>query len=178
MRRIVYAVATSLDGFIAGPNGEVDWIVMDPDADFNEVFQRFDTVLVGRKTFEPMAAAGRATMPGMTTMVFSKTLNPNDYPDVTVVSDNVEETLKAHRSEPGKDIWLFGGGSLFESLVNSGVVDSISVAIIPVMLGSGIPLLPPTSGRVQLSFVKQELNEKTGMLSVEYEVIRPESDKA
>ena len=86
MRRIVYAVAASLDGFIAGPNGEVDWIVMDPDADFNEVLQQFDTVLVGRKTFEPMAAAGRATMPGMTTMVFSRTLNPNDYPDVTVAT--------------------------------------------------------------------------------------------
>ena len=111
-------------------------------------------------------------------MVFSKSLNPNDYPDVTVVSDNVEETLKALRSKPGKDIWLFGGGSLFESLVSSGLVDSISVAIIPVMLGSGIPLLPHTSGRVQLSFVKQELNEKTGMLSVEYEVIHPESGEA
>ncbi len=170
MRRIVYAVATSLDGFIAGPNGEMDWIVMDPDADFNEVYDRFDTLLIGRKTFEPMAAAGRATMPGMTTLVFSKSLNPKDYPDVTVVSDDVVEKLTALRSESGKDIWLFGGGALFESLVSIGLVDSISVAIIPVMLGSGIPLLPATSDRVQLNFLKQELNEKTGMLSVEYEI--------
>ena len=74
MRRVRYAVATSLDGFIAGPKGDADWIIMDPDVDFNTVFQEFDTILVGRRTFEPMAQAGRGVMPGMKTFVFSKTL--------------------------------------------------------------------------------------------------------
>ena len=155
MRRIIYAVATSLDGFIAGPKGELDWIVMDPNIDFSQGFQQFDTLLVGRKTFEPMAAAGRATMPGMTTMVFSKSLKQDDYPDVTVVSGCGEEAVKSLRENPGKDIWLFGGGSLFESLANAGLVDSVSVAVMPVMLGSGVPLLPQTSRRVELHLFKQ-----------------------
>jgi hypothetical protein len=105
MRKVVYSVATSLDGFIAGPIGELDWIVMDSDFDFNEVFQKFDTILVGRKTFEPMAASGQATMPGMTTLVFSRTLRPADHPDVTLVASDAVETVNALRSQPGKDIW-------------------------------------------------------------------------
>ena len=175
MRRIIYSVAASLDGFIAGPNGEFDWITMDPDIDFSEIFQRFDTILVGRRTFEPMASAGRATMPGMKTFVFSHTLGSIDDPDVTLVSDDADEVLTRLRSEPGKDIWLFGGGSLFQSLVSAGWVDAVGVAVMPVMLGSGVPLLAATSGRVELRYVKQEVLEKTGIISLEYSVIHDKS---
>jgi dihydrofolate reductase len=171
MRKVVYSVATSLDGFIAGPIGELDWIVMDSDFDFNEVFQKFDTILVGRKTFEPMAASGQATMPGMTTLVFSRTLRPADHPDVTLVASDAVETVNALRSQPGKDIWLYGGGSLFASLVSAGLVDSIGLAIMPVMLGAGVPVMPQSAKRVELRFVKQELLEKTGVVSVEYDVV-------
>src|SRR5262249_34942098 len=73
MRRIRYAVAMSLDGYIAGPKGEADWIVMDPEMDFGALFERFDTFLMGRRTFEPMARVKRATTPGVTTFVVSKT---------------------------------------------------------------------------------------------------------
>src|SRR4029453_13814868 len=69
MRRIRYSVAMSLDGYIAGPKGEFDWIKTDPDFDFSAVFKQFDTILAGRGTFEPMAAAGRTSMPGMKTIV-------------------------------------------------------------------------------------------------------------
>ena len=83
MRRIRYAVATSLDGYIAGPNGEADWIIMDPAIDFSTFVEQFDTLLVGRRTFEPMVSSGKATMPSMKTFVFSRTLHQRDYPDVT-----------------------------------------------------------------------------------------------
>jgi dihydrofolate reductase len=76
MRRLRYSVAMSLDGYIAGPKGEADWITMDPGIEMTSFFSQFDTILVGRGTFEPMAAAGRTTMPGMKTMVFSTTLVP------------------------------------------------------------------------------------------------------
>src|SRR5215470_10037587 len=97
MRRIRYVVAASLDGYIAGPKGEADWIIMDPDIDFGALFAEFDTFLIGRRTFEAMAGAmggqGNAEMPGMRTIVFSRTLRPQDHPEVTIVADKAAETL-------------------------------------------------------------------------------------
>src|SRR5262245_17113178 len=120
MRRIRYQVATSLDGYIAGPKGEADWIVMDPDIDFNAHFAQFDTCLIGRRTFEGMARGKKkpGAMPGMKTLVFSRTLQQRDYPKVTVVAEKADETVAALRAESGKDIWLFGGGLLFRSLLD------------------------------------------------------------
>src|SRR5688572_28701531 len=123
MRRIRYGVAMSLDGFIADAQGGYDWIVMDPDIDFNEIFAQFDTLLMGRRTFEVMAREGRGDTPGMTTVVFSRTLRQRDYPDVTIVGDGWEKTLTELRAKAGKDIWLFGGGDLFRSLLAAGFVD-------------------------------------------------------
>src|SRR5206468_3235942 len=144
MRRVRYAVAASLDGYIAGPKGEADWIIMDPDIDFSAIYDEFDTVLLGRRTFEMMARGKKkvGSMPGMKTLVFSRTLRQRDYPKMTIVTDGAE-TAAALRAEPGKDIWLFGGGELFRSLLDAGQVDAVEVAVIPVLLGGGIPLLPP-----------------------------------
>src|SRR5690348_11439260 len=116
MAKIRYQVATSLDGYIAGPNGEIDWIVMDPEIDFAAIFSQFDTLLMGRRTFDFMAQSNHATMPGMKTIVFSRTLKQADHPEVTVVRDDQTELLKSLRAKPGKDVWLSGGGSLFRSL--------------------------------------------------------------
>src|SRR6185436_6827754 len=150
MRRVRYSVAVSLDGYIAGPKGEADWIITNPEIDFRAVFEQFDTFLVGRRTFETMARAGRGETPGMKTLVFSRTLRQQDYPGVTVVADGMEETVAALRAESGKDIWLFGGGSLFRSLLDAELVDTVEVAIMPVLLGDGIPLLPPPIKQAKL----------------------------
>ena len=114
MRRVRYTVAMSLDGYIAGPNGESDWIIMDPDIDFGALMNRFDTVLMGRGIFEATSAHdGGGSMPGMKAVVVSRTLRQQDYPNVTIIGDSLEEAISRLRAEPGKDIWLFGGGSLF-----------------------------------------------------------------
>ena len=152
MRRIRYQVATSLDGYIAGPQGEADWIIMDPDIDFRALYAQFDTALVGRRTFEVLTGGKKkgGAMPGMKTFVFSRTLRQCDYPKVTIVAENAGETVAALRSESGKDIWLFGGGLLFRSLLELGLVDAVDVSIIPVLLGGGMPLLPAPARRAKL----------------------------
>ena len=163
----------SLDGYIAGPNGEADWIVMDPEIDFAGMMARFDTFLMGRRTFETVhAQGGGAPMPGTTTVVVSRTLRQSDYPRVTIIGDDVEGAVSRLRAGPGKDIWLFGGGSLFRSLLDLGLVDSIEVGVIPVVLGSGIPLLPPRSQRTVLRLVSNKTYKTTGTVALEYDVQR------
>jgi dihydrofolate reductase len=161
----------SLDGYIAGPKGESDWIIMDPDIDFRALVAEFDTVLLGRKTYEATRQqGGGGGMPGMRAYVFSRTLRQADCPNV-IVSDTPTDTLAALKSKSGKDIWLFGGGSLFGSLLELGLVDAVEVAIIPVLLGNGLPLLPHAAGLAQLRLVRHRVYEKTGTVSLEYAVV-------
>lgn len=168
MRRICYSVATSLDGFIAGPNGETDWIVMDPEIDFTALTARFDTVLMGRRTFEDAAASGGAPMPGMTPVVVSRSLRQDEHPGVTVIGADLEAEIASLRAGPGKDVWLFGGGSLFRSLLDLGLVDAVEVTVVPVLLGDGVPLLSPPSARASLRLTDSRVYEKTGIVSLEY----------
>jgi dihydrofolate reductase len=167
MRRVRFSVAMSLDGYIAGPNGESDWIVMDPDIDFGALMGSFDTVLLGRKTFEATRHYGGGGMPGMQAYVFSRTLRQEDCPGV-IVSDDPAATLTALKASAGKDIWLFGGGSLFRSMLELGLIDSVEVAIIPVLLGGGVPLMPDPFTQIKLGLVKHKIYEKTGTVSLEY----------
>ena len=169
MPKIRYRVASSLDGYIAGPKGEIDWITMDPEIDFSALMGQFDTLLVGRRTFETMAKAGRTTMPGMKTIVFSRTLNPSKYPEVTVVSEMHNEKLSSLRAGSGKDIWLFGGGSLFQSLLEAGFVDTVELSVMPVLLGGGIPFFPPPASRKKLDLTDHRIY-KSGIVSLQYAV--------
>lgn len=167
MRRIRFSVAMSLDSFIAGPNGESDWIVMDPEIDFRALMKSFDTLLMGRKTYEATRHQGGGGMLGMRAYVFSRTLRQEDCPGV-IVSADPAETLATLKATAGKDIWLFGGGELFRSLLELGLVDSVEIAVIPVLLGGGLPLLPHPAKQAKLRLVNHQVYEKTGTVSLEY----------
>jgi dihydrofolate reductase len=170
MRRVRYQVAMSLDGYIAGPRGEADWIVMDPEIDFGAIARQFDTLLMGRKTFASIGGGGGGGGPfaGMKIVVASRTLQPADYPKVTVIGEDLEQAVGALKRNPGKDIWLFGGGDLFRNLLALGLVDTIEVAVIPVVLGQGIPLLPPPGRRTTLRLTDHRIYSKTGTVSLTY----------
>jgi dihydrofolate reductase len=169
-RRIRYQVAASLDGYIAGPDGEFDWIPHDPEVDFEKHFDQFDTFLMGRGTLETMVKQqGSGAIPGKRVIVFSRTLRQENHPEVSIISEPSEKFLNALRKEPGKDIWLFGGGSLFRSLLEVRGVDTIEVAIMPILLGGGIPILPAPAPRAKLKLTSHEVS-KIGRVSVEYEI--------
>jgi dihydrofolate reductase len=170
MRKIRYSAAMSLDGYIAGPKGEFDWIPMDPDIDFGALFSRFDAVLLGRKTFEAARKQGGGPSRGMEAFVFSRTLKPQDCPGATLVAEGARDLLAALKAKTGKDIWLMGGGSLVSSLLEIGMVDTVEVAVIPVFLGRGIPLLAPLAKRVRLELTRSRVYEKTGTALLEYAV--------
>ena len=169
-RRVRYSVAMSLDGFIAGLSGECDWIIVDPEIDFKTIYSQFDAMVVGRRTFEVMKKAGNASSsPGMQVFVFSRTLRQEDNPGVTIV-DDPEALVAELGATPGKDVWLYGGGSLFGSFVEHRLVDTVEVAVIPVLLGEGVPLLPPPAKQLALKLTGHTLLAQTGTMLLEYAV--------
>jgi dihydrofolate reductase len=174
MRRLRYGVAMSLDGFIAGTNGEHDWIVHDRAIDFAAMFAQYDTLLMGRGTFD-VAKTQRSLFSdlGQQWIVVSRTLKPAEHPGVTILSGGVVEAVAALKAQPGpppqKDIWLFGGGVLFRSLLDAGLVDTVEVGLMPVMLGSGIPLLP--EGRRRSLRLTESKTLPSGILMLTYSVV-------
>ena len=169
MRRLRYQVACSLDGYIAGPKGEADWIVMDPDINFAALFAEFDTLLMGRRTFEGLQGGGGW---GKQVVVVSRTLDPSAHPGITVIAEDLGHRVASLKAAPGKDIWLFGGGELFRSLLALGLVDTVEPAVVPVLLGGGVPLLPPPAGSASLELTGQHTYQRSGIVLLRY-TVRP-----
>src|SRR6185295_4061142 len=153
MRRVLYRVAASVDGYIAGPGGEVDWITHDPAVDFAKVYESVDTVLLGRRTYELTRQPGAPAWPqGWQIYVFSRTLPPEEHPGVTVVSVDAGARVAALRAAPGREIWLFGGGSLFR-----------------VLLGGGVPLLETGAPLTRLA-LEHVQRYPSGLLGLRYRI--------
>ena len=169
MRQLRYAVAASLDGYIAGPNGEFDWIVIDPEIDFAAMYAGFSGLVMGRRSYEVYVATGGGEGPALPTYVYSRTLPEGERDGVTFVRDAVTHVQALKRAE-GKPLWLWGGGKLFRELVGAGLVDGVDVAVIPVLLGGGLPLLPSPSPRLVLQLRAHRLYAATGTLFLEYDV--------
>jgi dihydrofolate reductase len=177
MRLVRFGGAMSLDGYIAGPNGEYDWIVMDPEIDFGQLFARFDTLLMGRKSWEAAKSQGGGGMPGMKSYVFSRTLRPEACKGATLSSDPAT-TVRELKQQDGKAIWLFGGGSLFKSLLDLGLVDRVQVGLVPVVLGSGLPFVEHPAQRARLKLLEHRVYSKTGTVLLDYEVLGPAPAKS
>jgi len=173
MKRIRYQVATSLDGYIAGPNDDFDWIVPEPEFDFAALHAQFDTLLMGRRTWEivkeMVVGAGKDTR----VVVASRTLDPAENPGIDIIADDLEGRVRAMREQDGKDIWLYGGGQLFATLLRMGLVDTVEPAIIPILLGRGVPFLPEVDVRRRLK-LDAHRTYPSGMMLLEYSVASTE----
>jgi dihydrofolate reductase len=170
LRRLRYGVAMSLDGFIAGPKGEYDWIVPDPAIDFAVIHAQFDTMLMGRRTFE-VARTRRAQLEGsgQKWIVVSSTLKADECEGVTVLNGDVFGAVAELKAQAGKDIWLFGGGVLFRGLLDAGLVDGVDLVVMPMMLGSGTPLVP--EGRRRWLHIEKSKVLASGILMLHYSVV-------
>ena len=170
MRRLRYSVAATLDGFIADPHGGYDWIIMDDAIDFAAMYAEFDTFVMGRKTWEVTAPTEFGDMfGGKEVIVFSRTLK-SARPGVTIVSTSPADTVRELKQKPGKDIWLFGGASMFRTLADEGLVDTVEVAIMPVLLSEGIPLITPGARVTGMKLDKCETLPKSGIVMLSYTI--------
>jgi dihydrofolate reductase len=169
MRRVRYQVACSLDGFIAAPGDDTDWIPPEPSFDFAALHAQFDTYLMGRRTYEVARDMG-ASFEGKRVIVASRTLRAEDHPGVEVIGEGLEQRIRELREEAGLDVWLYGGGNLFAQVLAWDLVDTVEPAILPVLLGGGVPLLPGTARPRRLE-LRSHQAYPGGMILAEYAVI-------
>jgi len=172
MRELRYSVAASLDGYIAGPDGEFDWIVEDPEIDFEAMYAGVSGIVMGRRSYEVFTATGGVVGMALPTYVYSRSLPEGERDGVTFARDAVAHVRALKAAEAGKPLWLWGGGALFRELAQAGLVDGVDVAIIPIVLGGGLPLMAAPGPRLPLRLRSHRLYAASGILFLEYDVIR------
>ncbi|KAL2673572.1 hypothetical protein Neosp_012014 [[Neocosmospora] mangrovei] len=181
MPQLRYNVATSLDGYIASPDGSADWIVDDPTIDFKALYEQFDFFVMGRKTYETMLSLGGPNENPLSNrakesvIVASQSLKPEDFLDITILSTNVLEFIRQLKLGTGKDIWLMGGSKLATQCMRAGLVDTVEAAVMPVVLGDGIKLMEGTGSAdnlpLRLDLLGSERLE-SGIIMTRYAVIQ------
>ena len=152
MRKIVAGFAISLDGYIEGPNGEYDWMVMDKDFDFAGHMKRFDTFFIGRKSYEKLLQSGSTSLPGITSYVFSNSLDTVDK-DFILIRGDIRKLVSDIKEQDGKDIAVYGGANLLSSLLDLNLIDELMMTISPIILGQGKPMLDILKQRIHLTLI-------------------------
>ena len=170
LRNVVLAVAVSLDGYIARPDGSVDWLLMDPEIDLGSYAKTFDVVIAGRKTLDlpDEQSSGANPMGKKDCYIFSRSKQPGKRHGAEYVNRAPSELIRQLKERPGKDVWLMGGGELAREFLKEDLVDRMDLGIMPVLLGEGIPLFP--QGFPQRDFVLEKFRAyKSGIVRATYE---------
>lgn len=158
MRTVTYGAACTLDGFIAGTGGEIDWLHYSKDVSriMQEYWKSIDTILMGRKTWDQavrMGGGGGGTSSGMRTFVFSRTLKSIGADGVELVRDDAAGVVRELKAGAGKGICMMGGGDLARSLFAADLIDEVGLNVHPVLLGTGVPFFTDAGRRVPLELI-------------------------
>ncbi len=165
MRKIILFIASSLDGFIAGEKGELDWLFTDQDYGYAEFLSSTDCALMGRKTYETAVKLGDSPKEGRKWYIFTHTSEKNKE-NIKFISDPISFTKKL-KQEKGKNIWFIGGSEVISLLMNAGLIDEIILSIHPIILGKGIPLFKNIDKKINLKPV-ESTKFNTGLLQLHY----------
>ena len=170
MRKVVLGVGISLDGYIARPDGTVDFLFMPKDYSMAPFFKRVDAAVMGRKTFEMglKLGGGKLSNYGMKCYVFSETMGSIAHEDFTVVKEPPKPFIEALRKEKGKDIWLMGGGELTRAFLQADLVDELYLGVVPTLIGEGIPAFPSGFPQREFALAENKTYSK-GLIALRYE---------
>jgi dihydrofolate reductase len=180
-RKIIVYIATSADGYIARPNGDVEWLNRRPrtvDYGMRTFYRTIDTILWGRKTYDWVldyhkgrGRKGRMFDPKLANYVFSRKPAKRAMLGVEFASEPVKAFAQRLRATPGKHIWMMGGGELIASFLDAGEIDEFDIHIIPTLIGEGIPLVAPRHRDVPLR-LRSARKYPDGVVRLRYEVAR------
>ncbi|HKR64570.1 MAG TPA: dihydrofolate reductase family protein [Thermoanaerobaculia bacterium] len=173
-RKVIVHIAASADGYIARADGDLEWLTSRPAPEgfygMNAFTRTIDTMILGRKTYEASLRLGAKFDTKDRTIVFSRHAAPADAPSgVEFVSDDVASFVSRLRAQPGKDIWLMGGGEIIASFLDANAIDEFVISVVPVFIGDGIPLIERGPRHVPLQLVSVEHFED-GLVQIRYRV--------
>ena len=174
MRKIIYGVGTSLDGYIAGRDGSLDFLHLRPsNYSMGPFFKTIDVGLMGRKTYEVgvRMSGGKFESHGLRCYIFSRSLPEGERDFAIFVREEPQKLVEELRNKKGKDIWLAGGGELTREFLMEDLVDELYLGVVPVLVGEGIPLFAP--GFPQREFTLTESKTYSGgVIALKYERVR------
>jgi len=169
VRNLVLGLGISLDGYIARPNGAVDFLFMPKDYSMAPFFATIDTAIMGRKTLDAALQKGGGSFGGgsMATYVFSRSKPPGERDGLVFVNESPATFLRRLRKHPGKNIWLMGGGELAREFLKADLIDELYLGVVPVLLGEGIPLFPSGFPQRDFTLVENRTYSK-GLIALRY----------
>jgi dihydrofolate reductase len=181
MKKVILDLATTLDGFIEGPNGEIDWCIMDEDMDFGGFLSNIDTIFYGRISYDawgnyqPDEQASPAeqelwkAVHSKNKFVFSSQNRENE--NAAFINTDIETKVAEIKNQGGKDIWLYGGASLIKTFIQLNLIDVYRISVHPIALGSGKPLFEDMKERLNLKLIKTNIF-KSGVVQLIYEPLK------
>jgi dihydrofolate reductase len=178
MRKVVYGVGISLDGYIARPDGSVDFLFMPRDYSMGPFFKRIDVAAMGRKTYEMGLKMGGGSFDsqGMKCCVFSNSQDAGERGGVTFVNGSPKNWLASTQKKRGKDIWLMGGGELARAFLEEDLVDELYLGVVPTLIGEGIPAFASAFPQREFALVENKSFSK-GLIALRYERLRKKKRK-